>query len=274
MNRRSLTALLVVTLSALTLPASAAGPTAESIVNQSISAAEVESSLAEHDMLRLAIRQEETASDGSTDNRDMTVLFHGGGLDNVRVELGGGVTLVLNNGTGWAMVRGELDTRVQTPRMAAGTIRQSLFPLLLPYSFRMSGVLLSQTVVEGSFDGTPAWVLEANFDPDFFAAPSMLTTWRFFISREDSSVLGAEFLPPPEFHSVNDEGVRYRYLKTRTVDGLVLPTQILLDGTDLNGVENGHVRVTKITPKTVGPLDLTLFVHPDEMKRLDEGDIF
>ncbi len=97
--------------------------------------------------------------------------------------------------------------------MAAGNIRQTIFPLMLPFSLRMDGVFLGM-VTEGSFDGTPAWVIEVNFKPDFFTAPSMLTTWKVFVSRADNLVLGAEFLPPAEFHAVTDEGIRYRYSQT------------------------------------------------------------
>ncbi len=58
------------------------------------------------------------------------------------------------------------------------------------------------------------------------------------------------------------------------MDGLNLPAQVLLDGIDLNGVENGHVRVTKIQAQTAGPLDLSIFIHPDEQERLDSGEVF
>ena len=157
--------------------------------------------------------------------------------------------------------------------MAAGNIRQTIFPLMLPYSLRMDGVLLGM-VTEGSFDGTPAWVIDVNFKPDFFTAQTMLTTWKVFVSRADNLVLGAEFLPPDEFRAVTDEGIRYRVLKRQNVDGLNLPAQVLLDGIDLSGLENGHVRVTKITAQTIGPLDLGLFINPEDSARLDAGDVF
>jgi len=273
MNRRSTLPLLTASFIALSGLAAAETPTANTIVDRAILAAELESSIAEHDMLRVAIRQEETTSDGKATVRDMTALVHGAKLDNIRLELGEGTTLVLNNSTGWAMMRGQLDTRVQTPRMAAGTIRQTVFPLMLPYSLRMQGVRLG-AVAESSFDGTPAWELDVDFTPEFFSAPSMLTTWKVYISREDNLVLGAEFLPTVEYIAVIDEGIRYRYLKRQDTDGLSLAAQVLLDGIDTNGLENGHVRVTKMTSTTAGPLDLSLFVHPKEMERLDAGDVF
>ena len=274
MNRLLSTLLLTAAIAMLAGLASAEAPAVKRTLEGAISAAETGSTLAEHDMLRLTVRQEETASDGTTAVRDLTAVIHGGRLENIRVELEGDINLVLNNGTGWAMMQGKLDTRPQTPRMAAGTIRQTVFPLLLPFPLRMDGVVLGDAVTEDTFDGTPVWVVEANFEPEFFAAPSMVTTWKIFISRETSLVLGAEYQPAAEFRPVIDEGIRYRVLKRGTVDGLNIPAQILLDGIDLNGVENGHVRVTKIETTTAGPLDLALFVHPDEMERMDAGDVF
>ena len=273
MKQRSIIPLLAAVLMALPGLGSAETLAAETVIERAISAVETNSTLAQHDMLRLAIHQEETASDGTNTAKDVTAIIHGGRLENVRFELGQNISLVLNNNTGWAMIQGQVDTRPQTPRMAAGNIRQTIFPLMLPYSLRMDGVLLG-LVTEGSFDGTPAWVIDVSFRPDFFTAPSMLTTWKVFVSRADNSVLGAEFLPPDEFRAVTDEGIRYRILKRQNIDGLNLPAQILLDGIDLSGVENGHVRVTKITAQTVGPLDLGLFINPGDAARLDAGDVF
>lgn len=273
MHRRPYLPLLAASLIALPGLAAAETPTANTIVDRAILAAELESTIAEHDMIQVAIRQEETTSDGTASVRDVTAVVHGAQLENARLELGEGTILVLNNSTGWAMMRGQLDTRVQTPRMAAGTIRQTLFPLLLPFSLRMGGVRLG-AVTEGSFDGTPVWEISIDFTPEFFSAPSMFTTWKVFISRKDNLVLGAEFLPHVEYIAVIDEGIRYRYLKRQDTDGLSLAAQVLLDGIDVNGVENGHVRVTKMSSTTAGPLDLSLFIHPDEKERLDAGDVF
>ena len=272
MNRRLFSPLLIVGIIAIPGLVSAETPNAATIVERAISAAELESSIAEHDMIRSAIRQEETTSDGTAKSTDMTAIIYGSRLDSIRMELSQGATIVLDNSKGWALIRGELDTRAQTPRMAAGTIRQTIFPLMLPYSLRMPGVQLGM-VTEGNFDGTPAWVVEITFDPNFFIAPSMLTKWSVFISKKDNVTLGAEFLPAAEFRSVRDEGIRYRILKRQNVDGLSLPAQVLLDGIDVNGTETGHVRVTKVESTTAGPLDLSLFIHPKERERLDAAEI-
>jgi hypothetical protein len=272
MTRRLITPLVVAATAAATAGIAAEPPTADALIDRAIATAEVESSLAEHDMLRAAIRQEETTSDGTTNVADMTAVYHGEQLESIRLELGDGVSLIIDGETSWAMRRGQLDTRVLAPRMAAGTIRQILFPLLLPLSLRMPGVVPG-AISEGSFDDEPAWVMEVDFEKDFFVAPSMDTTWRVSFSRDDGAVLGAEFLPPEKLRSVREEGVRYRVLQHTEVDGLVLPAQVLLDGIDVNGLPTGHVRVTKIDTQTVGPYDRSIFIHPDEQARIDAGDV-
>lgn len=266
---------MIVILGALVATAgavSAATPTAEALVAQAVDAAQSGTDMNGLDIIRLGIHMEETTSDGATETRDYTALFHGSGVENSRVELSHDVTLALSGTTAWAMIRGELDTRPQTPVMAAGTIRQTVFPLLLPYSLRMEGVNLDAAVAETSFDGTPAWVIHISFDTGFFAAPSMVVPWRVFFSRENHQVLGADYLPPTEYRNIIDEGIRYRILKRQDVGGVSVPAQVLMDGIDFNGVENGHVRVTKVTAETTGPLDLSLFISPEAADRMEAGE--
>ena len=251
--------------------ASAETPSAEALVSMAMEAVESESTMADHNMIRIAVHQEETLSDGTTKNSDTTAIVHGGGLENIRFVLNQGVTLGLSGNTGWAVIGGKLDDRPQTPRMAAGTIRQTLFPVLLPFSLQLEGVNLG-AVTATTFDGTPAWRLDVNFEPNFFAAPAMLTTWRIFISRDDHLVLGADYPPVKELLAVVDEGIRYRYLKRQDVDGINLAAQVLLDGIDINEVENGHVRVTKLDAETIGPLDLSLFINPDIAAKMDSEE--
>ncbi len=57
---------------------SAETPAAETVVERAISAVETKSTLAQHDMLRLAIHDDETASDGTNKTKDLTAIIHGG----------------------------------------------------------------------------------------------------------------------------------------------------------------------------------------------------
>jgi len=262
---------LLVLVFCLAGAASAETPSVDAVVAAAIDAAESTSTMAAHDMIRVEIHQEETTSDGETESRSQTAVFHGDRIQNLRVELTAGVSLGLSGSTGWAMIRGKVDDRPQTPKMAAGTIRQNLFPLLLPFSLLMEGVEL-QSVTQSTFDSRPVWAVEINFASGFFAAPSMVAPWRIFIDRESNLVLGAEYYPAEQFRTVLDEGIRYRYLKRQDVDGINLPAQVLLDGIDFNGVENGHVRVTKISALTAGPFDLALFINPDQAAKLEADE--
>jgi hypothetical protein len=272
MHRCLLATLLVAVTAAAAVPSAADVPTAATLIERAAAASEVESTLAEHNMLRAAIRQEETTSDGTSNVTNLTAVYHGEDLESIRLELDSGISLVLDGETSWAMVRGQLDTRVLAPRMAAGNIRQIVFPLLLPLSLRMDGVMPG-AVSEGVFDNQPVWVLEVDFTEDFFVAPSMATTWRVFFSRDEGTVLGAAFLPPESVHAVRDEGVQYTVLSRSEVDGLVLPTQVLLDGIDVNGRPTGHVRVTKVDTVTLGPYDRSIFIHPEEKARIESDEI-
>jgi hypothetical protein len=101
--------------------------------------------------------------------------------------------------------------------------------------------------------------------------PLLLPEWLLTVRRSDHTVVAAEFLPPVEFRKVTTEGVRYRYLQHATIDGVRLPTQVLLDGIDFDRVENGHVRVTKIKPSVRGPFEAELFVDPRRLELLEGG---
>jgi hypothetical protein len=272
MTRRPIAPLLAAIVIGIAVPAAAETPDAETIVERAVAAADPGDSLAHHDLIRAAIREEETPSGGATEIKEFTVLVHGGRLQNARLELSKDVSLVLHGGEGWATVRGELDNRPTAPRMAAGTVRQKIFPLLFPFSLQLDGVRLDE-VSPATFDNREAWAVEISFAPEFFAAPSMLTTWTIFFDRELHRVLGAEFYPPEEVRSPESEGVRYRILSWKTVDDIDLPGHVLLEGLDFNGIENGHFRVTKIEYSDGGPFDPSLFVHPETLERLDAGDV-
>jgi hypothetical protein len=274
MLRPTIAPLLIVTVAVVAGTATAAAPSAETLVERAIAAADPDGALATHDVIRLAVHEEETAADGTSRVKDLTVLTHGGGLENVRLEIGNGISIVLNGSKGWAMIQGQLDARANAARMAAGTVRQRIFPLLFPFSLQLDGIQLG-TPTETTFDGKAAWAVDAVFTAEFFASPSLGTEWRLFFDRETAAVLGAEYLVPTDLRAGgSDEGGRYRILARAAINGITLPTRVLLDGIDANGAENGHFKVTKISHTGAGVFDPTLFLHPDELKKHDEGEIF
>ena len=87
MTSRLLAIQLVAGLISVSFAVPASAITADEAVQRAVAAVESESSLADHDMIRLAIQQEETTSDGKTESSNLTALIHGDRLQNIRMEL-------------------------------------------------------------------------------------------------------------------------------------------------------------------------------------------
>jgi hypothetical protein len=213
-------------------------------------------------ILKLEVSDEETRNDGSNTSREFTLYVDTANLKNIRMELNGGSTVGCSPEGCWALVDGELDDRRQTPYMAETTLNQAIFPLLLPFTMRMEGAWASD-VKEITWDGRTAWSLALPFAKGFFRSPVMTTTWSLVVAEDDYSLLAASFVPPVEYLKVEMMGIRYRVLKTESIEDADIPTQILSVGINVNGYESGHVRVTKIKPSVHGPSDPTLFLSPE-----------
>lgn len=267
MTLRAMTLGLMIVCGLLT-GAGAESPSVDSIVERTLEAAGGEAAFQRLGVLEMAVREEETMSEGKRESGSFTAYAYPPQLDTLRMEPSPRVVVACNQGEGWATMGGELDTRRQTPRMAVGTIHQKLFPLLLPFSLAMKGVHVTD-VVAATFDGEDVWQLNVKFEPMFFIGPVMNTDWLLTVRKEDHALLAAEFVPPVEYRKVQNEGVRYRYLKHADIDGVRLPTQVLLDGINFDGIENGHVRVTKVAVSVRGEYDSDLFVAP---KAPQKGD--
>jgi len=251
----------------------AAAPSASDVVDGMLRAAGGREAFSELGVIQLRADENETRSDGSTMSNTFTAWIDSSTFANLRLEMPPEVVLARNNDTLWAQVAGKLDTRPQTPRQVDGTLNAKLFPLLLPFSLEMPGVIVGDSVTEASVEGTDTWRIEVSFRPFFFPTPTMNTVWYVHADRRDGSFVAAEFLPPVELRNVNDEGVRYRPLKHETHGGVKLTTQLLMDGIDFSWIPNGHVRVTKATVTTGGRFDPRLFFHPDRLDALEEDDI-
>jgi hypothetical protein len=221
-------------------------------------------------VLELQIHEEETTSEGNTITNDFTAYVDTTNLSNLRLEMANNLVVGSDSGFGWATLNGVPDPRPQTPRMAAGTIRQRLFPLLLPHSLRMEGVEISDEVMVGSFEGEEVYQVTVDFKQMFFASPVMNTTWHLVVRRSDYSLVSAEFLPPLETRKLEKEGVRYRTLKSTPVEGVPLPSEMLLDGIDFSRTPNGHIRIVKLTPRVRGPYEPALFVNPQRLDAIEE----
>ena len=226
--------------------------------------------LAKLEVLRMEIAEEKTHNDGQGSTNDFVAFVDMSDLRSMRLELAGGIVLGRTGDDAWATEKGVYDERPQTPYMSKGTINQSMFQLLLPYSLKMDGVWVKE-VGETDWQGRPAWTLVIPFAKGFFVSPVLTTTWRVAIDKEDFSILGFDFLPPVELRNVQLMGVRYRILKYDDIEGVRIPSQVLAVGINMEGIESGANRITKIEHTVYGPWEAGLFANPRRLEAL-EGD--
>jgi hypothetical protein len=262
---------------ALTLPAAilfAAGAGAETsateLIQQVIRAAGGTESFRAIGVLQINADEQETLTEGTTNTSSFVAYVDTSNLSNMRMEFGKDVVLACQNGRGWATVGGTLDSRPLAPRMAAGTLRQRLFPLLLPFSLQMEGIRPGE-VTGDELGDEPVWLLKLDFTDDFFASPIMTSTWELIVRRSDHAILAAQFQPPREFRQAQTEGVRYRALSHTELAGTELPEKLVVSGLEANGFENSHVRIVGLEWSSRGPSEPALFVHPETLKKLEEN---
>ena len=244
--------------------AAAETPEPAAIVERMLAAAGAEQ-FSEMGILKLEVVEEETRNDGTRSGHEYTLYVDTSNFANVRMELQGGSTVGCSEEGCWAFRDGKLDDRQQTPYMAKTTLNQSLFPIMLPFTVKMEGVWVKEAK-EIQWDGREAWSLAVPFAKGFFVSHVLTTTWSLVVAKDDNSLLAATFVPPVEYRKVERKGIRYRTLKTEDIEDAQIPTQILSIGINVNGMESGHVRVTKIKPSVYGPSDPTLFRSPQPAK--------
>ena len=242
-------------------------PDAKTIVDRMIEAVGGEA-LADAEVIRLEITEEKIRNDGTSSDNAYVAYVDFSALDSVRMELDGDIVLGRNGAESWATTKGVFDDRPQTPKMANGTINQSLFVLLLPYSLQMDGVWVNE-VTEVNWEGRDAWALLLPFVKGFFVSPVLTTTWRVVVDKDDYSILGVDFLPPVDLQNVQPMGIRYRYLKYDEVEGVKIPSRVLAVGINLEGQESGATRVTRVVPSVYGPWEAGLFVSPARLEALE-----
>ena len=246
----------------------AADPEPQEIVDRMIAAAGG-NAFSKVGVVALGVREEETRSDGSQTARNYTAYVDTTNLRNLRLEMPGNVVIARFGDVSWATTKGKLDERRQTSFMARGTLNQRLFPLLMPFSLKMEGVRVTKAA-EANWEGRDAWVLAVDFAKNFFTSPVLNTTWHLVVAKDDFSILSLEFVPSVEFQKVEREGIRYRILKHEDVEGAQIATWFLLNGINAQRQESGHVRVSKVTPTVRGPWEPALFMHPNELAKLEE----
>ncbi len=222
--------------------------------------------------LKIGISEEETVSGGKTEKRTSSLWVRFPELDPVRLELAPQVVLVRKKDKAWAVVKGKVDKRPQVPGMVRGTQNEKLFPLLLPFSLQLKGVH-PEAGGRTKFEGQSLDRYVVRFDRNFFGTPIMNTEWTVLADPETHRVVTASFVPAPEYRREMEEGVRYRYLRWTKVAGATLPQTVVIEGFDPGtGRATGHVNVLKLTYRTDPNPPVELFVNPEELERLDEGE--
>jgi hypothetical protein len=253
------------------LPAMAAEemPTPQEIVDRAIAAAGG-SAFSKLGVLKLEVEHEETRNDGTSTKMAYTAYVDTAHLENQRIEYPGDIVVGHHGAGGWSTTNGAMDDRPQTSSMAAKTLNQTLFPLLLPHSLKMEGVWASE-VRETTLDGRKVWVLALPFAKGFFRSPVLTTTWVMVVAQDDYSIISCEFVPPVQYRDISPVGIRYRILKQQEIAGAEVAAQLLLIGINDVGMESGANRVTKIKSSVI-PWDTTLFLSPAEIEVLEQED--
>ncbi len=265
--KRRMTVVLLMVMVAVGAAGAADLPEPDQIIDRMIAAVGGDS-FADLEVIKLEVSEEKIHNDGATSNNQFTAYVDASALNNQRLELAGDVVIGRNGADSWATSKGVFDERPQTPLMARGTLSQSLFTLLLPYSLRMDGVWVKE-VTETTWDGKDAWALLIPFAKGFFVSPVLTTTWRVVVDKSDSMILGVDFIPPPDLQDVQPMGIRYRILKYDEIEGAKIPSRILAVGINVQGQESGATRVTKVATTVYGPWEAGLFVSPARLEALE-----
>ena len=266
MTRRT-TLLLLMVMVAVGTAGAADLPEPDEIVDRMIAAVGGDS-FSHLEVIKLEVSEEKIHNDGVTSNNEFTAYVDSSALNNLRMELAGDVVIGRNGADSWATTKGVFDDRPQTPLMARGTLNQSLFTLLLPYSLRMDGVWVKE-VAETTWDGKDAWALLIPFAKGFFVSPVLTTTWRVVVDKSSSMILAIDFIPPVDLQDVQPMGIRYRILKYDDIRGAKIPSRILAVGINVEGHESGATRVTKVATTVYGPWEAGLFVSPARLEALE-----
>lgn len=260
-------ALAALAIVAIATPA-AAQPSPEQLIDRAIQAQGSPEEFRNFGVLRMEVDGTETMLDGST-RKDVYTAYLDTTFKNSRIETPNNVVVVKNDSVGWATINGKVDQRQQSPRFSVGFNHEKIFPVMLPHSLKMDGVVIGEVAHENTFGGKPAWSFTVAFEKMFFVTPLINDRWEVFVSREDGRYLGARFMPVAEYQDVQPEGMQYTPVAYQTVDGVEIPSQVVVDGIDASGTETGHVSVVKIEAEALYEPGIAYFLSPDRLAEIE-----
>ena len=221
-------------------------------------------------VLQMEISQVQTYADKSQDTFAYTAYVDTR-LINSRLELPGEVVNVRNGDTGWAMVQGKPDVRQQTPRIALGFNRERLLPLLLPFSLNLEGVNLGDTVDETVFAKKSVLNFSFTVPEMYFASPLMGLSWDIVVDSSDHRIVAARFLPVEGFKEAENEGLQIQVTETADINGVSLPSRVVMKGINHYGQPTGMEREVTIKTTVLLEPNPSLFIRPDKLEALEEG---
>jgi len=221
-------------------------------------------------VIRLEITEKNSFADGTDLSSSFTATLDTR-FDNIRLEMGGGqIAIVANGDDGWALIRGELDERKQTIKMAPKVIRTKILPWLFPFTLNLNGVYFPDSPSATTFGGKAALKAPFSVPGTFFDTPVMNTKWTAFLSKDDHRIVGAEFLPSEEFKEAKKEGMRYHITKATELEGVRIPSEITVTGIDAAGRATQVKRTITIKTTIVSEPSPALFLHPDLLEAFEE----
>jgi len=245
--------------------------TADEIVQGMLDAAGGYENFRHIGLLGIKNSSEEMRSDGNVTSEEVKSLISTNDLVTQRYEKPG-LVLGADPKEAWALVNGKLDERQQPPAMARATMRGFIFPFLLPYSLKMPGVTVTLVDSSGTWDDRPCWYLKLTFTNKFFAVETQNTTWNLFVDRQDFSFIATEYFPEGLLRQSQPYGIRYRYERYETINGVKIPALVLMEGLTFEGLPTGHTKINNLTVGT-RPWDTALFLSPKRLQELEEGDV-
>lgn len=189
-----------------------------------------------------------------------------------RLELPGEIVLGISDNLdgAWATIKGVPDMRPPTPSKARANVNIKLFPTMFPFCFEWSRLNYPQ-LTTAQFEGEEVWMFEMRPPKNYFGNPIFEEPWSVYVSKNDLKMLAAEFYPPPDQAQVVNEAVRFTVLSHKDVQGVQLPSAVMMEGLDLGtNLPNGHFRTINISWTVEEAPNYTIFYDPAILQRMEE----
>jgi len=204
--------------------------------------------------LGVDVQREEKAEDGSVHRSGIRRFVNAPGPTPGRIEIPAQQVVAGDDGvTGWAVIRGRPDQRLQTTLMVRRMIQTDMFPAMLPFSLTWSGVTV-RDVAAADRGGRAVWRLLLEFDSGFFSSPQIARQWILDLDRDDFSLVAAESPATDLGQGIEANGMLYSWESFEKVRGLSLPTRVRVVGLAPDGSPKSHTRVDSLRwfPVSVG----------------------